>query len=147
MIKERRRLRDLLDRNPPPGTRQQYNKITAMIKRESLKQKQQRWAELCQSLDPHKGDSKIWKLLKGIDKGSEPGLQQKSNMFKRNDGSHITDDREVADEFARHYSNVSKLDMDTTLDQKVAKKSRTIVNNARSCPSKTDLFRDSLLEQ
>src|SRR5579859_623444 len=31
MIKERRRLRDLLDGDPPPGTRQQYNKITAQI--------------------------------------------------------------------------------------------------------------------
>ena len=69
--------------------------------------KQQKWAEFCESLDPNK-DTKFWKITKALNNTFNSCILLSSNALCAS-GVPADTNIKVVNELARHYSSVSKI--------------------------------------
>ncbi|UYV84974.1 hypothetical protein LAZ67_X004161 [Cordylochernes scorpioides] len=106
-----------------------YNHLAAKIKLKTNQIKQNKWIELCSSIDPKSSDTKLWRLVHALNQDTlSPSI---SNTFKDNSGNPLTDKSGIANHFAPHYSSTAKLNFDLQ-DKIIARKSRLTRNLEKS---------------
>ncbi|UYV84365.1 hypothetical protein LAZ67_X001944 [Cordylochernes scorpioides] len=109
-----------------------YNHLAAKIKLKADQIKQNKWIELCSSIDPKTSDTKLWKPLHALNQDTPS--HSSSNTFKDNSGNPLTDKYSIANHFAHHYSSTAKLNFNLQ-DKIIGRKSRLTRNLAKSKPS------------
>ncbi|UYV63119.1 hypothetical protein LAZ67_2003187 [Cordylochernes scorpioides] len=109
-----------------------YNHLAAKIKLKADQIKQNKWIEICSSIDPKTSDTKLWRLLHALNQ--DTASHSSSNTFKDNSGNPLTDKYSIANHFAHHYSSTAKLNFNLQ-DKIICRKSRLTRNLAKSKPS------------
>ncbi|UYV61495.1 hypothetical protein LAZ67_1005060 [Cordylochernes scorpioides] len=109
-----------------------YNHLAAKIKLKADQIKQNKWIEICSSIDPKTSDTKLWRLLHALNQDTPS--HSSSNTFKDNSGNPLTDKYSIANHFAHHYSSTAKLNFNLQ-DKIIGRKSRLTRNLAKSKPS------------
>lgn len=137
LLKKREVLSNNLTNTNNESNRSELNKVNAEIKRKYTLLKRQKWNELCTALDSRTPDSKLWKLVKNIEK-SQPQTES-CNTILAPDGSIPRSRKEAADILGQHYSNISKLPF-TALDKPIARRARNLAHQHRNKRAKNPLF-------
>ncbi|UYV62927.1 hypothetical protein LAZ67_2002536 [Cordylochernes scorpioides] len=109
-----------------------YNHLAAKNKLKADQIKQNKWMELCSSIDPKTSDTKLWRLLHALNQDTPS--HSSSNTFKDNSGNPLTDKYSIANHFAHHYSATAKLNFNLQ-NKIIGRKSRLTRNLAKSKPS------------
>ena len=63
----RRKARKVVENNPAPANKTNYNKLTAKVRYLKRTGKRLRWHETCQQLDLNREGHKTWKLLSNLE--------------------------------------------------------------------------------
>ncbi|GIY47554.1 hypothetical protein CEXT_167151 [Caerostris extrusa] len=71
--------------------------------------KQKKWAELCSSLDPRKGTSQYWNLIKILNNSSNSSKMNPQSNVLAIDDEHARTNIEAANMLANQYEKTSKL--------------------------------------
>ncbi|XP_042898886.1 uncharacterized protein [Parasteatoda tepidariorum] len=108
-----------------------------MIKSEYATSKRKRWNELYSNLDFRTNDSKLWKLVKSLDK-QQPQTESCSTILAH-DGSISQSDKDVADILGLHYKNISKLTFSAN-EKTTERKARNLAHCCRSRSCGVPLF-------
>ncbi|XP_054706435.1 uncharacterized protein LOC129216258 [Uloborus diversus] len=138
LLKRREALSNLISSNSGnTSDKTELNRVNAEIKRKYALLKRQRWREFCTSLDSRTPESKLWKLVKSIDK-SQP-QSESCNTILAPDGSVPSGHKEAADILGLHYSNISKLSF-TNPDKTIARRARILANRHRNKKASDPLF-------
>ncbi|KAF8778897.1 hypothetical protein HNY73_015578 [Argiope bruennichi] len=85
----------------------EINKINAEIKITYAKQKRFRWKEMCSNLDLRTNNSRLWRIVKSINKEQEQ--YEESNSVIDTNGQVFPDDKVVANSLATYYQAICKL--------------------------------------
>ncbi|UYV66007.1 hypothetical protein LAZ67_3006145 [Cordylochernes scorpioides] len=109
-----------------------HSTLAAKIKLKADQIKQNKWIELCSSIDPKTSDTKLWRLLHALNQDTPS--HSSSNTFKDYSGNPLTDKYSIANHFAHHYSSTAKLNFNLQ-DKIIGRKSRLTRSLAKSKPS------------
>ncbi|GFV90941.1 uncharacterized protein TNCV_1248301 [Trichonephila clavipes] len=104
------------------GLRTEINQINAKIRKSYAQLKRSRWRELCKNLDSRTTNSKLWRIVKKINKEQEQC--EESNSVIDTNGQVFPDDKAAANGLAVYYQEISKL-VFTSEDKSVMKELRT----------------------
>ncbi|GFV76448.1 uncharacterized protein TNCV_829281 [Trichonephila clavipes] len=104
------------------GLRTEINQINAKIRKSYAQLKRSRWRELCKNLDSRTTNSKLWRIVKKINKEQEQC--EESNSVIDTNGQVFPDDKAAANGLAVYYQETSKL-VFTSEDKSVMKELRT----------------------
>ncbi|GFU88488.1 probable RNA-directed DNA polymerase from transposon X-element [Trichonephila clavipes] len=88
-----------------------------------------RWRELCKNLDSRTTNSKLWRIVKKINKEQEQC--EESNSVIDTNGQVFPDDKAAANGLAVYYQETSKL-VFTSEDKSVMKRAKNIIHGCRT---------------
>ncbi|GFV39410.1 putative RNA-directed DNA polymerase from transposon BS [Trichonephila clavipes] len=91
--------------------------------------KRSRWRELCKNLDSRTTNSKLWRIVKKINKEQEQC--EESNSVIDTNGQVFPDDKAAANGLAVYYQETSKL-VFTSEDKSVMKRAKNIIHGCRT---------------
>ncbi|GFX17340.1 probable RNA-directed DNA polymerase from transposon BS [Trichonephila clavipes] len=111
------------------GLRTEINQINAKIRKSYAQLKRSRWRELCKNLDSRTTNSKLWRIVKKINKGQEQC--EESNSVIDTNGQVFPDDKAAANGLAVYYQETSKL-VFTFEDKSVMKRAKNIIHGCRT---------------
>ncbi|GFU87037.1 uncharacterized protein TNCV_1586251 [Trichonephila clavipes] len=109
------------------GLRTEINQINAKIKKSYAQLKRSRWRELCKNLDSRTTNSKLWRIVKKINKEQE--LCEESNSVIDTNGQVFPDDKAAANGLTVYYQETSKL-VFISEDKSVMKRAKNISSMA-----------------
>ncbi|GFV27016.1 probable RNA-directed DNA polymerase from transposon BS [Trichonephila clavipes] len=89
------------------GLRTEINQINAKIRKSYAQLKRSRWRELCKNLDSRTTNSKLWRIVKKINKAQEKCEESNSVIDTNRQVFH--DDKAAANGLAAYYQETSKL--------------------------------------
>ena len=90
-----RKARKVVENNPTPANKTNYNKLTAKVRYLTRTGKRKRWHETCQQLDLNREGHKTWKLLSNLE-----GNKSKENPKPFNhEGQKVISGKKKADIF------------------------------------------------
>ncbi|GFT90069.1 RNA-directed DNA polymerase from mobile element jockey [Trichonephila clavipes] len=111
------------------GLRTEINLINAKIRKSYAQLKRSRWRELCKNLDSRTTNSKLWRIVKKINKEQEQC--EESNSVIDTNGQVFPDDKAAANGLAVYYQETSKL-VSTSEDKSVMKRAKNIIHGCRT---------------
>ncbi|GFW89782.1 RNA-directed DNA polymerase from mobile element jockey [Trichonephila clavipes] len=111
------------------GLRTEINQINAKIRKSYAQLKRSRWRELCKNLDSRTTNSKLWRIVKKINKEQEQC--EESNSVIDTNGQVFPDDKAAANGLAVYYQETSKL-VFTSEDKSVMKRAKNIIHGCRT---------------
>ncbi|GFW76559.1 uncharacterized protein TNCV_2681761 [Trichonephila clavipes] len=111
------------------GLRTEINQINAKIRKSYAQLKRSRWRELCINLDSRTTNSKLWRIVKKINKEQEQC--EESNTVIDTNGQVFPDDKAAANGLAVYYQETSKL-VFTSEDKSVMKRAKNIIHGCRT---------------
>ncbi|GFQ83843.1 RNA-directed DNA polymerase from mobile element jockey [Trichonephila clavata] len=117
--------------SPFPDTKSALKLINAKIKQLYSVIRRDRWNSLCEGLDSHTPNTKLWNLVKNIDR-MQPQVE-KTNTF-RHPGGSLCSDNEAANMLGRHYQKESRLSFNSE-DKGIAKSARDFIHKSRCNPN------------
>ena len=95
----------------------EFNKATALSKREILSAKRQKFQNVCEEIDLNKEGSKAWSLLKNLN-----GENKRSNPKPLNDGEDsIAEDQKRAEKHNNYFATTNKAHLLTQEDKEMIK--------------------------
>ncbi|GFW91130.1 putative RNA-directed DNA polymerase from transposon BS [Trichonephila clavipes] len=107
----------------------EINQINAKIRKSYAQLKRSRWRELCKNLDSRTTNSKLWRIVKKINKEQEQC--EESNSVIDTNGQVFPDDKAAANGLAVYYQETSKL-VFTSEDKSVMKRAKNIIHGCRT---------------
>ena len=103
-VKERRKARKNVAKNPTRENKTYFNKMTGKVRLLTKCGKKNHWTETCSKLDLHKEGHKAWGLLHSLS-----GDKQKKNPEPiQKGGKWIADNQKKANIFNKHFASVNK---------------------------------------
>ncbi|GFW89355.1 probable RNA-directed DNA polymerase from transposon BS [Trichonephila clavipes] len=108
------------------GLRTEINQINAKIRKSYAQLKRSRWRELCKNLDSRTTNSKLWRIVKKINKEQEQC--EESNSVIDTNGQVFPDDKAAANGLAVYYQETSKF----SEDKSVMKRAKNIIHGCRT---------------
>ncbi|GFX19279.1 RNA-directed DNA polymerase from mobile element jockey [Trichonephila clavipes] len=111
------------------GLRTEINQINAKIRKSYAQLKRSRWRKLCKNLDSRTTNSKLWRIVKKINKEQEQC--EESNSVIDTNGQVFPDDKAAANGLAVYYQETSKL-VFTSEDKSVMKRAKNIIHGCRT---------------
>ncbi|GFX27299.1 probable RNA-directed DNA polymerase from transposon X-element [Trichonephila clavipes] len=111
------------------GLRTENNQINAKIRKSYAQLKRSRWRELWKNLDSRTTNSKLWRIVKKINKEQEQC--EESNSVIDTNGQVFPDDKAAANGLAVYYQETSKL-VFTSEDKSVMKRAKNIIHDCRT---------------
>ncbi|KAF8790024.1 hypothetical protein HNY73_005112 [Argiope bruennichi] len=107
----------------------ELNKTNAEIKRSCTVNKGKSWRDMCGNIDPRTSNTKLWNLVKALDKLKPQG--EKCNTILDPNGFNLDNDKAAADLIGDHYRQVSKLNFDSG-DKLIETSARHSIHSSRS---------------
>ena len=140
LVKNRRAARKKAEKFPTRENRTEYNRLTALIRLETKKAKQQKWSNTCSNLNLRTEGKKAWKLLNnlsGKNKQTNPKPLRTSNQV-------LVEDTDKANSFNKFFSDTSKTSQRKVLDKALGK---VLKNKEKSKTTILPLFQENFTFQ